>query len=251
MPLFSNLTFTSLLSKALFLCIILIKAYFPLPCSLLFMVFFHLVTLINMSLLHSCFPLNIWVMNNSRRRKMAFSGNCVVSICWVGKGGAMGSDFIQHRLSSTFLGFLSARRAFRRTFRYSSGLYMHVFQICSTGANQKAEEIWERVPNNAWESAAAGRSYGQIQGTGGTIDAIWEPVSSAESHGEWAGPSGYVEARVLHSCPQEGPMQILGKLSGRWNSSPFLNKHFERLELVGFFSRNISITICNSQDICK
>lgn len=153
------------------------------------------------------------------------------------EGGAMGSDFIQRQLSSTFLGFLSARRAFRRPFQCSSDLYMHVFQICSAGANQKAEEIWERVPNDARESAAAGRSYGQIQGTGGAIDAIREPVSLAESHGEWAGPSGYTEAHMSRAFPREGPMQILGKLSGRWNSSPFLNKHFWMLggSVVFFF----------------
>lgn len=103
--------------------------------------------------------------------------------------------------------------------------------MCFTGANKEAEEIWERVPNNARESAAAGGSYGQIQGMG---DAIWEPLSLAESHGEWPGSSGKAEVHVPRSPLWVMLMQILGNLSGRWNSSPFLNKHFELLDLVFF-----------------
>lgn len=75
----SNLTFISFLAKALFCWFLPMKAYFPLPYSLTPVVhaFFLLVTLIKITLLHSCFPLNIWIINNSRHRKISVDVNCI------------------------------------------------------------------------------------------------------------------------------------------------------------------------------
>lgn len=99
--------------------------------------------------------------------------------------------------------------------------------MCSPGANKEAEEIWERIPNNAREPAAAGRSDGQIQGMG---DALWEPVSLLNP----VGSDVVAEVHVPRSPLGDMPVQILGNLSGRWNSSPFLEQALKHLDVVFF-----------------